>query len=100
MHTVSLWMREDGFSVDKLVLTTDAAYVPTGTGPAESALVNSGPALSIAVNGSGAPVITYTGTLVSAPNVNGPYTPVPGASGGSYTVDVTKATQQYYRSQQ
>ena len=100
MHTVSLWMREDGFSVDKLVLTTDAAYVPTGTGPAESALVNSGPALSIAINGSGAPVITYTGTLVSAPNVNGPYTPVTGASGGSYTVDVTKAAQQYYRSQQ
>ena len=29
-------MWEDGFVIDKLVLTTDAGYVPLGTGPAES----------------------------------------------------------------
>jgi hypothetical protein len=36
VHTVNAWMREDGFIVDKIVLTTDPAFVPTGTGPAES----------------------------------------------------------------
>ncbi len=36
LHTFSVYMREDGFIVDKIVLTTDASYVPSGTGPAES----------------------------------------------------------------
>jgi hypothetical protein len=36
VHTFNLYMREDGFVVDKIVLTTDANYVPSGTGPAES----------------------------------------------------------------
>jgi hypothetical protein len=35
-HTLNLWMREDGFIVDKLFLTTHAGYVPTGLGPTES----------------------------------------------------------------
>jgi hypothetical protein len=34
-HTVTLWMREDGFVVDKIVLDTNSA-APTGVGPAES----------------------------------------------------------------
>ncbi len=37
MHIVNVWMREDGFVVDKLVLATSASYIPSGTGPAESA---------------------------------------------------------------
>ncbi len=36
LHTVSVWMREDGVYIDKVVLTTDESYVPTGVGPAES----------------------------------------------------------------
>ena len=36
IHTLNLWMREDGFVVDKVVLSTNAAYVPSGTGPAQS----------------------------------------------------------------
>jgi len=35
-HTFGLFMREDGMRVDKIVLTTNVDYVPTGTGPAES----------------------------------------------------------------
>jgi hypothetical protein len=35
-HTVNIWMREDGFIIDKIVITTNPNYVPTGTGPAES----------------------------------------------------------------
>lgn len=38
VHTVNVWMREDGFVFDKLLLTRDANYNPgTGVGPAESA---------------------------------------------------------------
>ncbi|MEE9355422.1 MAG: LamG-like jellyroll fold domain-containing protein, partial [Methylococcaceae bacterium] len=36
VHTINVWMREDGFVFDKVVVTTDANYTPSGTGPAES----------------------------------------------------------------
>jgi hypothetical protein len=35
IHTVNIWMREDGFRADKLVLTTNAAYEPSDWGPEE-----------------------------------------------------------------
>jgi hypothetical protein len=87
IHTVSMWMREDGFLLDKLVLTMDSAFTPTGTGPAESALVGGGsnPTISIGRNAAGQVVITYSGTLLSSPTVNGTYSPVSGAS-SPYTV--------------
>ncbi|NND89444.1 MAG: hypothetical protein HKN42_01170 [Granulosicoccus sp.] len=34
-HTIDVWMREDGFEFDALVLSQDSGYVPTGSGPAE-----------------------------------------------------------------
>jgi RHS repeat-associated protein len=37
VHTISVWVREDGVRLDKLVLTTNSVYTPTGTGPTESA---------------------------------------------------------------
>lgn len=36
VYTFNIWMREDGVRVDKIVITTDSAYTPSGTGPAES----------------------------------------------------------------
>lgn len=36
IHTFNIWMREDGLIIDKIVLTTNPDYVPTGDGPAES----------------------------------------------------------------
>ncbi len=36
IHTIYVWMYEDGFSLDKIVLTTSSAFTPSGTGPAES----------------------------------------------------------------
>ncbi len=35
-HQVSVWMREDGAYVDRLLLTTNKTFTPTGNGPAES----------------------------------------------------------------
>ena len=40
IHTVNIWMREDGMVIDKLVLATNAGFVPTGVGPAESPQVD------------------------------------------------------------
>jgi len=38
VHTLNLWMREDGLSVDRMLLTSDNTYRPSGVGPRESAL--------------------------------------------------------------
>jgi hypothetical protein len=48
-HTLSLWMREDGTEVDKLVVTRNASYTPSDEGPPESppaALGATGPAFA------------------------------------------------------
>jgi hypothetical protein len=37
-HTLTVYMREDGFIVDKLLLTLDGSFVPSATGPSESPL--------------------------------------------------------------
>ena len=36
LHTIHVWMREDGLAFDKIVMTTDADFTPEGEGPAES----------------------------------------------------------------
>jgi subtilisin family serine protease len=36
-HVIDLWMREDGLRIDRIVLTRNASWVPTGAGPAASA---------------------------------------------------------------
>jgi len=37
IHTVNIWMCEDGAIIDKIVLTTNPFYKPSGIGPEESA---------------------------------------------------------------
>ncbi len=32
-HTISVWMREDGMMIDKLLFTKDSKYTPSGYGP-------------------------------------------------------------------
>ena len=36
VNTVHVWMRQDGLLIDKILLTQDGGFVPTGQGPAES----------------------------------------------------------------
>ncbi|HKS29833.1 MAG TPA: S8 family serine peptidase [Pyrinomonadaceae bacterium] len=43
LHTINVWMREDGLRVDRLLLTTNSLTVPTGNGPAESSRSTGGP---------------------------------------------------------
>lgn len=62
LHTIHIWMRHDGFPLDKLLLRTDASLTaPSGTGPAESARVTLGgdttpPSVSLTAPGAGATV--------------------------------------------
>ena len=39
IHSIDMWMREDGLEVDKLLLTRDPGYIPQGAGPAETSLL-------------------------------------------------------------
>ena len=34
LHTLSVYMREDGMRVDRILLSTDAALTPSGSRPA------------------------------------------------------------------
>src|SRR3989304_968418 len=36
VHTLNAYMREDGLAFDKILLTTNPDYTPTGFGPTES----------------------------------------------------------------
>lgn len=46
-HTFNIWMREDGVIVDRILLTTDAAYVPSGNGPASASRGIVAPTISL-----------------------------------------------------
>jgi hypothetical protein len=41
LHTLYLWLREDGLRLDRLLLTADSGYTPTDDGPPESEQVES-----------------------------------------------------------
>ncbi len=36
LHTVNLWMKEDGFIIDKVVISSNTNFLPGGLGPPES----------------------------------------------------------------
>ena len=95
IHTFNIWMREDGTIIDRVLLTSDAAFVPTGTGPAEAGRsivapvitlrsVSSGNNLTLSWDGAGAlqgsTTVTGVWNLVST---NSPVT-TNTASGSSY----------------
>lgn len=100
--TFNLRRREDGYQVDKILLTTNAAFTPTATGPTESprcascplvtATTATNPTCSGATDGSA----TATATSGTAPYTfiwsNGATTSaVSGLASGTYTVTVTDA---------
>lgn len=74
-HVISVWMREDGLIVDKILLTTNPNYIPNGLGPVESQ--RAGVRLSVAWTATGVQIgwDGNDGTLESAPTVEGPWTP-------------------------
>lgn len=47
LHTVNIWMREDGVELDRILLTTNVSFRPSGAGPASSERLNNlGPDVS------------------------------------------------------
>ena len=109
VHTVHLWMGDDGVFVDKVVLTTDAGFVPTGTGPAESPLDGGGDPgnaspvasythtttdLALSVDGSGSSdsdgsIVSYAWTFGDGGTATGATASHTYATAGTYTVALT-----------
>jgi hypothetical protein len=97
LHIFNLWMREDGFAVDKVVLTpTNSIYTPTGTGPAESP----GPGITVTPITGGKLELSWPagGILQSSTNVVGTYTDI-GGSSSPWQITPT-GVQKYYRVRQ
>ncbi len=67
VHIINVWMREDGFPMDKVVLTTDPNYIPTGLGPAESPSEGGAPPTP---NLSLSPTSLYFSTVVGSNPAN------------------------------
>ncbi len=61
IHAVNLWMREDGLAVDKILLTTDSTYQPSGKGDTPS---DNGPS-SDSEQSTGGDSITDDGTPIN-----------------------------------
>jgi len=68
LHTIHLWMREDGMRVDKILLrTSSSSTAPSGTGPAESPRVTlsdiTPPSGSLTINSGASATNSTTATL-------------------------------------
>jgi len=82
-HTLNIWMREDGFIIDKIVVTTSSSYTPTGTGPLETPRQGNNtpaaPTLNAPTAGDGQVSLNWT----SVTNADG-YKVKYGTSSGNY----------------
>jgi len=90
IHTLNVWMWEDGTVFDKLLLTTSSTFVPTGIGPAESP--HTGPDLDYTGGFAGATGLQLNGSATSngsAVRLTGPATNQAGSVFSSSQVDVT-----------
>jgi hypothetical protein len=99
LHTFNFWMREDGTIADKFILTTDSAFTPTGTGPAESSRGTLPPVrqpISIARTGNSVTISwPVSANLEEADDVTGSWTVVATAA-TSHTVEAS-AAMKFYR---
>jgi hypothetical protein len=94
LHTFNLWMREDGFAVDKVILTANSTYTPTGLGPVASP----GSRITIASSATKVVLNWAGGFLQSSTNVAGPYNDIIGSS--SPWTNAPTGVQKYYRVRQ
>jgi sugar lactone lactonase YvrE len=99
-HTINVYMRQDGFTVDKLLLTDDSSYTPANLGPAESPTSGSGPmsgpAMMVTQSG-GSTVLWWDngGTLQSSTSISGPFADIAGTS--PFTVVPAAGPPEFYR---
>ena len=98
-HVINVWMREDGFAVDKLLLASDIGFTPTNLGPAESSALGLGPTITLTRSGANL-ILSWPGggILQSSTNVVGTYVDILGST-SPFTVTPT-GTQKYFRVRQ
>lgn len=104
------WSSDDYITFKSLSDSTKLAEVTLGANTTVRAVMSAGgydfdfllfyplstpPPVSISISPAG--VITYTGTLIGSSDAAGPYTPVAGATGGTFTPDKSAAAQKFYR---
>lgn len=86
VHAVNLWAREDGLRIDRVVLTTDPGFIPTGIGPdlslaagAETATPapTQTPEAPATATATIAPAVTPTPTVAAEPTAEPTATPEP-----------------------
>lgn len=49
-HTVNIWMREDGFRLDKIIITSVESFTPSGLGPQASRHVGQAPPPTVGIS--------------------------------------------------
>ncbi|MEW6159284.1 MAG: Ig-like domain-containing protein [Verrucomicrobiota bacterium] len=93
-HVFHLWMREDGMLADKVVVTSDPNFVPTGQGPDETR--GEKPKLTITRAGNGL-TLSWTGggTLEESDRVTGAW--VASANQTNPQTIATSASAKFYR---
>jgi hypothetical protein len=107
-HTVHLWMREDGLSVDRLLLASSSSYTPSGTGPAVTprdagepapdttppTLTGRQPAAGATGIAAGADVAaTFSEAMAPASVTGGAFTLAPSAAGPAVAAAVTASPE-------
>ena len=105
VHTIHIWMREDGQIVDKLLITTNASFIPTGLGPPESERVGqvTPPRFSPPIISGNQVTITWTGvgTLQVATNLTGKVTDWsnvdPQPTTNTFNLQVGSTQRSFYR---
>lgn len=81
VHTVNLWMREDGFKADRIVLTTNVNFTPADLGPVESPRTGATPTPTARVTPTPTatpttrPTVTPTPTPTATPTIRPTLTP-------------------------
>ena len=71
VHTIMIAMREDGFELDRFVLTTDSNYFPTGVGPAKSPVSSGGDTAQIVTQPQSPVNLNVGGTLTLSVTATG-----------------------------
>ena len=104
VHTIHIWMREDGQIADKLLVTTNANFIPTGSGPPESPRgAVAAPRFDVPVIAANQVTITWTGsgTLQVATNLTGTATDwstvSPQPTNNTFTAPVGASPRRFYR---
>ncbi|MBW8014971.1 MAG: hypothetical protein FVQ82_02215 [Planctomycetes bacterium] len=90
VHTINLWMREDGTRIDRLLVTSDNGYVPTAQTDGQGNVIGDGPAESASVTRTMLFKAAITDNTAPTPDSATFQTLPAGVSG--YTISMTATT--------